>query len=271
MKSRSHLLISVLRTTPLMLLLAAAGCGGLQTPREEDHPLMRRAMALERAGSTDEAIAAYQRVLESRPTFARAHLNLAGLYNQPPKEDFLRACYHYERYLELRPKAENAKNIRELIERAKINFAATLPSAQSQEMLGVVSDLRKENATLRARISELQGTPSPAAPSPAPAPASAATRSSTRTATPSTPTATASPTAAAATSSAPAARVPLALPPPAPAPGPRTHVVQAGETLSSIANKAYNDPSAWRKIYDANRDKLSSPSALRQGQTLVIP
>ncbi len=266
MKSRLHRFIPALRTAPLIVLLAAAGCGGLQTAREEDHPLMRRAMLLERSGSTDEAIAAYQRVLETRPTFARAHLNLAGLYNQPPKEDFLRAVYHYQRYLELRPKAENAQNIRELIQRAQINFAATLPSAQSHEMLDLIADLRKENASLRARIAELQGTPLPA-PSTTPAPASNAAR----TAVPSTPTATARPPATAATPPAAPAGSALALPPPAPAPGPRTHVVQAGETLSSIANKAYNDPSAWRKIYDANRDRLSSPAALRQGQTLVIP
>ena len=270
MKSRLNRLLPVLRMTPLIVLLAAAGCGGLQTAREEDHPLMRRAMLLERSGSTDEAIAAYQRVLETRPTFARAHLNLAGLYNQPPKEDFLRAIYHYQRYLELRPKAENAQNIRELIQRAQINFAATLPSAASNEMLDLVADLRKENASLRARIAELQGNPLPA-PAPTPTPAPTAARTATRTATPSTPPATARPPATAATPPAPPAGSTLALPPPAPAPGPRTHVVQAGETLSSIANKAYNDPSAWRKIYDANRDKLSSPAALRQGQTLVIP
>ncbi|MCK5113710.1 MAG: LysM peptidoglycan-binding domain-containing protein [Phycisphaerae bacterium] len=46
-----------------------------------------------------------------------------------------------------------------------------------------------------------------------------------------------------------------------------------GDTLFRIAQKEYgraNGPK-WRKIYEANRNKLSSPSAIRPGQTLVVP
>ncbi|MBP7275139.1 MAG: LysM peptidoglycan-binding domain-containing protein [Kiritimatiellae bacterium] len=257
-----------IRIAAAALALVAAGCGPLESAREEDHPLMRRALALDRAGNTKEAIDAYQRALEVRPQFARAHLNLAALYNRPPAEDFLRAVYHFDRYLELRPDAQNAENIRELSRRARINFAATLPTAGANESIQLVADLRREISMLRSRIAELESTPATLAPAPSPSPARASPVAARPG--PARGSATAAPESRPATT--PAAPTPtLARPAPAPAPGPRTHVVKAGETLSSIANKAYNDSSAWRKIFEANQDQLTSPSAIREGQTLVIP
>lgn len=49
----------------------------------------------------------------------------------------------------------------------------------------------------------------------------------------------------------------------------KVHVVQRGETLSSIAAKEYQNPSAWRPIADANQ--IYSPGQLRPGMTLRIP
>ena len=91
------------RIAAAAVALAAAGCGPLQSPREEDHPLMRRALSLQRVGDIRGAIEAYQHAIETKPGFARAHLNIAILYSEPPHEDFVRAIYHYERYLDLRP------------------------------------------------------------------------------------------------------------------------------------------------------------------------
>lgn len=65
---------------------------------------------------------------------------------------------------------------------------------------------------------------------------------------------------------------PVAGPVAAPAPEPaaaRTHVVAAGETLSSIAKKYYNDESKWHLIVDAN--KGVDPKALKVGTKLTIP
>ncbi len=57
------------------------------------------------------------------------------------------------------------------------------------------------------------------------------------------------------------------------APPPRQiiHRVRPGETLSSIARLHYNDPTAWKRIYAANRNLLSTPDRLLAGMTLVIP
>jgi len=51
----------------------------------------------------------------------------------------------------------------------------------------------------------------------------------------------------------------------------RTHVVQKGDTLQSLAFKYYGTRSAWDKIYQANRDVLPSKDQLRIGQQLNLP
>lgn len=47
--------------------------------------------------------------------------------------------------------------------------------------------------------------------------------------------------------------------------------VRAEDTLSRIAGKVYGDPSAWRRIFEANRDVLNGPDELRLGMRLIIP
>ena len=52
---------------------------------------------------------------------------------------------------------------------------------------------------------------------------------------------------------------------------PKTHVVAAGESLSLIAKKYYNDPLKWDAIYQANKDKIADPDVIQPGQEFVIP
>jgi nucleoid-associated protein YgaU len=49
------------------------------------------------------------------------------------------------------------------------------------------------------------------------------------------------------------------------------HVVETGETLSSIADSFYGDPGRFRIIFAANRDLLDDPDVIVAGQTLRIP
>jgi len=51
----------------------------------------------------------------------------------------------------------------------------------------------------------------------------------------------------------------------------RRHTVAAGETLSVLAARYYGTGGQWRKIYEANQDKLESPNVVRSGMVLVIP
>lgn len=68
--------------------------------------------------------------------------------------------------------------------------------------------------------------------------------------------------------SAPAA---AADPRPAAGPLPRKHRVGAGETLTTLAEAVYGRASAWAAIWEANRDRMASPDALRSGMLIVLP
>ena len=47
-----------------------------------------------------------------------------------------------------------------------------------------------------------------------------------------------------------------------------TYTVVSGDSLGVIARKVYGSSRRWQRLYDLNRDRLSSPSALRVGQKL---
>jgi len=52
---------------------------------------------------------------------------------------------------------------------------------------------------------------------------------------------------------------------------PKTYTVKKGDTLSRIAEAIYGDSSLYRKIFDANRDKLNDPDKIFPGQVLLLP
>jgi nucleoid-associated protein YgaU len=49
------------------------------------------------------------------------------------------------------------------------------------------------------------------------------------------------------------------------------HVVQKGETLSSISRQYCGTAAGWRAIYEANRAAISDPNSLLVGTRLRIP
>ena len=51
----------------------------------------------------------------------------------------------------------------------------------------------------------------------------------------------------------------------------RIHIVQKGDTLSSISAKYYGSARLWRKIVLANRNNLPDPNRLTPGSKLLIP
>ena len=69
-----------------------------------------------------------------------------------------------------------------------------------------------------------------------------------------------------------------AAPAPAPVTATRTVTVAAGDTLIGIARAELGDGARWRELFDANREtvqpdggRLTSPSLIRVGWTLVVP
>jgi nucleoid-associated protein YgaU len=50
------------------------------------------------------------------------------------------------------------------------------------------------------------------------------------------------------------------------------HTVAPGQTLSDISKIYYNTPYGWKKIYEANKEKLpQGPDTIRAGMQLIIP
>ncbi len=216
---------------------------------EEDDPRMVRALQMRRAQNIDGAIEEYEGILDNDPRMARAHLQVGLLYDEY-RQDYIRAIYHYRRYLELRPDAEKRDLIEDLARHAALSYAASLPdrpSAAIAEIAGLktqIAGLERDLQEAQRRIGELN---------------EALRRHRERAESAGRPTATQPEPAEAA-----AAR------PTVPA-EPETYTVRSGDTLSRIAQRVYNDGSRWKVIYDANRDILKNPQDLQVGQTLRIP
>ncbi len=51
----------------------------------------------------------------------------------------------------------------------------------------------------------------------------------------------------------------------------QTHVIQSGESLSTIAEHYLGSQGRFQELYDANRDVLTDPNRLPLGTTIVIP
>ena len=52
---------------------------------------------------------------------------------------------------------------------------------------------------------------------------------------------------------------------------PTTYTVKSGDTLSKIAKEHLGDANAYMDIFNANRDQLTDPNAIKPGQVLKIP
>ena len=57
----------------------------------------------------------------------------------------------------------------------------------------------------------------------------------------------------------------------APPPANQTYTVKSGDSLSKIAKHLYGDAKQWRKIYEANMDKIKNPDLIYPGQVFTIP
>ena len=243
---------ATIRSVILILLclsaLAGTGCGPAaerHERRDERDRLILRGDARKRAGDIDSAMALYHEALEQRPHLALAHLKLAVEYDTY-KEDYLRAIHHFSRYLELRPNAQKRDLVEEMIRTARISYLASLPEPPPGAVQRI-AQLERENKELKARIDEL-GTQLRAA--------QAALVERDR-------------AAAVQEPRRVPERPPVETTPPPVAMD--TYRVQRGDSLSVIAQRLYNDNRKWQLIYDANRDQLSTPNSLREGQILKIP
>lgn len=228
--------------------VAGCGRGDGYALSEEDEPSFRKGESLMKENRLDEALLAFEKVVDARRDCPESHLELGRIYMDHVK-DPVAAIYHFRKYLELKPDSETARQVTQLIESAKKDFARTLPGdpfgagSGQPDALTELRRLRAENAELRRALgpqgqkvpAAAQGTPAPQAQAAAARPATAAAQNA--------------PKAAAA----------------------RSYTVQTGDTLSKISDSVYGTTNRWQDIFNANRNQLKSPHDLKVGMVLTIP
>ncbi len=57
----------------------------------------------------------------------------------------------------------------------------------------------------------------------------------------------------------------------APSPQRNVYTVRKGETLFELARRFYGDQQQWRRIYQANRNRIKDPQQIQAGMKLIIP
>ena len=139
----------------LIFLHINAGCGCSRAvtwfdERDRSEPLMRKAHTKENEGDLDSAIRLYTDALDDNPKAARAHLDVALLLHDYRK-DYMRAIYHYRRYLELRSHTEKKAMIKDRIRLAEQLFAASVYRFSGNKT-DKVAELYRENVELKAEI-----------------------------------------------------------------------------------------------------------------------
>jgi LysM repeat protein len=113
-----------------MFLLASLALGGcLRSPpnqsdeEKESHFLLGRSRVS--AMDYQGAIESFEKALEVNPRSGAAHFELAWLLEQR-EADPAGAIYHYQQYLKLRPKAENADTVNQRIQALKQELVKTV-------------------------------------------------------------------------------------------------------------------------------------------------
>jgi nucleoid-associated protein YgaU len=212
----------------ILILIAAilfTGCDKLIT----DKPKEKIALAEQKAKAREysAAIRIYESALDGTAETAEIHYRLAVIY-----DDKLRrpadALHHFQRYLELLPKGEFAKEAEAYKKEAtaKLVRSGTLggPASQSELIRLKNENLNLEKQLIEARQRLLASNEKRTEETKAPLP-----------------------------------------------PGAKRHVVQAGETLGTIALKYYGSKARSADILDANNVQLGGKDRIRPGQVLIIP
>ena len=228
-----------------LCLVVGAGCSRTSgEPREARDRHLRQAYAAKEAQDIDRAIVLCEQALARHPDLASAHREL-GLMLDNYRQDYVAALYHYQRYLQLRPAAQDRAGVEELIQHARYSFAAQIAAAPEELKKNLqarderIRKLETEVVALREKIADAGPAPSPGSKTKA--------------------------VAQTKTQQGGASDVAVATPPV------RIHVVQAGENLATISTRYYGTPAKWKNIFNANQERLTDANNLRVGTKLTIP
>lgn len=257
----------------LMLCLALAGCTPTAESQMDEQRNPHYLAGKEKLGALDYkgAIESFERAVEDNPRSALAHFELGVLFEQR-EADYAAALYHYNKALKLRPTGYPAENIRQRVPACKQELVkADSLAIINPTALRETENLRTENAALRNQIELLraqiaarpvsvaaQGLEIPATREPVSyAPPAGNSVTSGRTETPrGSVTAPSSPTTTSRSGSTTAS----------PSRSGKSHTVQSGDTLTSIARR-YGVKVTALTAANPGLD----PKRMKVGQTLNLP
>ena len=238
--------------------------------KETDERQFKVAKDFQSQGRYEDALITYLGLISVRRESPESHLEVGYIYLQTLK-DPIRAIFHFDRYLELKPESERIIQVKQLIETAKLEFLRQLPTKPFQaevdriDLLEIIDKLKKDNDELklnynqallkiksldeRNTLNSISISRDEMVPS-----VESASQSSNE------------PngfndvlTNFDSTETIDPREVP------------KSYVVKSGDTLSKISEKFYGTANRWNDIFQANRDILSSARFLREGQKLLIP
>jgi tetratricopeptide (TPR) repeat protein len=192
-------------------------------------------LADKRSASGDYAAAVrlYEASLDGTVKTADVHYKLALIYADKLKSP-IDALHHFKRYLDLSPSGAHAKEARSYRREGEQKLVADLTNGTPFTAEDAVK-LKNQNLALVKALADLRAQKS-ATPGPIP----------------------------------PGGKKGEPVPKAIPA-GARTHTVQAGETLGTIAQKYYKSKAKWKDIQDATFYPMDGTARIKPGMTLVIP
>jgi LysM repeat protein len=139
-------------------LIAGNGCVPSDSSQLDEEKEPHFVLGKSRVNAMDYAgaVEAFNESLEVNPRSAAAHFQLAWLF-ETKEADPAAAIYHYQEFLRLNPKADNAEVIKQRIYSCKQQLAADvmpLPSAPAAQRQ--LEDLVEKNRQLQSQVDHLK-------------------------------------------------------------------------------------------------------------------